>query len=181
MTACQFSIHHCQLNVKFPHLVVWLSPLSTFNYPLSTKLKVIHFQRRSRPGANYSIEAIFENLRCRLKDKIDFSVQVCSRYNDGYFSKLFNIVEAAFRQKRNAVTHITGEVHFLNLLMRKKNVLLTIHDCRFMERKKGFEKKIMAWLYLTAPVQKAALVTAVSENTKKDIIKYTGCNAAKIK
>ena len=144
------------------------------------KIKVIHFQRKPRPGANYSIESIFENLRCRLKDKIDFSVNACSYYNDGYFSKFLNIVEAASRQKKNAIAHITGEVHFLDLFMRKKNVLLTIHDCRFMERKSGMAKKLMAWLYLKAPVYKTKFVTAVSENTKKDIINYTGVSAEKI-
>ena len=76
--------------------------------------------------------------------------------------------------------HITGEVHFLNLFMRKKNVLLTIHDCRFMERKKGFAKSIMAWLYLKAPVKRSSYITAISENTKKDIIRYTACAAEKI-
>ena len=65
--------------------------------------------------------------------------------------------------------------------MRKKNVLLTIHDCRFMERKTGVQKKMMAWLYLKAPVKKAAHITTVSGNTKKEIIHYTGCDPQKIK
>jgi len=144
-----------------------------------TRLRVIHFQRKARPF-NFSIESIFENVRSHLKDKVAFSVKVCSQFNDGYFSKLSNIIEAAFRQKKNAVNHITGEVNFLDLLMRKKNVLLTIHDCRYVERKKGIEKAIVKWLYLKAPVKKAALVTAVSETTKQQIICFTGCTPDKI-
>lgn len=147
----------------------------------SSGVHVIHFQRKPRPGFNFSIEGIFENLRGSLKDKIVFTIAVCSRFNDGYLSKLFNIIEAASRQKKNAVSHITGEVHFLNLLMRKKNVLLTIHDCRFMERKTGIQKKMIGWLYLKAPIRKAAFVTAVSETTKHAVIGYTGCAAEKIK
>lgn len=146
----------------------------------SNKIKVIHFQRKPRPGFNFSIEGIFENIRCVLKNKVDFSVKISSRFNNGYFSKLWNIIEAAFRYKKNAIVHITGEVHFINLLMRKQNVLLTIHDCRFMERKKGFKKKLMNWLYLKAPVKNSACITAVSEATKQDVIRYTGCNAKKI-
>ena len=109
-----------------------------------------------------------------------FSLKTSSWFNDGYFSKLLNITEAAFHQKKNAVSHITGEVNFLDLFMRKKNVLLTIHDCRYVERKKGIEKTIVKWIYLKAPVKKAALVTAVSESTKKEIIRYTGCDPGKI-
>ncbi|HEX5152936.1 MAG TPA: glycosyltransferase family 1 protein [Parafilimonas sp.] len=144
------------------------------------KIKVTHFQRKPRPGFNFSIESIFESIRCRLKNKVDFSVQYCSRHNDGYFTKFRNILEASFRQRKDAVAHITGEVHFINLLMRKKNVLLTIHDCRFMQRKKGIEKTLMGWLYLKAPVKRSAYVTTVSEATKQEVLAYTGCKAGKI-
>ena len=105
------------------------------------KIKVIHFQRRPRLGFNFSIESIFENIRSELRDKISFSVNVCRYFNNGYFTKFWNIIEAALRQEKNSIAHITGEVHFINLLMRKKNIVLTIHDCRFMQRKTGFEKK----------------------------------------
>ncbi len=126
------------------------------------------------------MESIFADLRNRLKDKINFSIKISSRFNDGYFSKLYNIIEAAFRQEKHAISHITGEIYFLNLLMRKRNVLLTIHDCRFMERKKGFKKKLMAWLYLKAPVKKAVFVTAISESTKKDITRHTAYDPGSI-
>ena len=144
------------------------------------KIKVIHFQRKPRPGFNYSIESIFNDLRCNLKDRVDFSVAVSRCFNTGYLSKIFNILEAAFRQKKNTIPHITGEVYFLNLMMRKETSLLTIHDCRFMQRKKGTGKKLIRWLYLKAPVKKAARVVTVSEATKKEVIKYTGCDAGKI-
>ncbi len=144
------------------------------------KIKVIHFQRKPRPGFNFSIESIFKDLRCRLKDKVDFSVKLCSYYNDGYLSKIANINEAAFRQKKKAIAHITGEVYFLAILMRHKNVLLTIHDCRFMERKTGIAKKMIGWIYLKAPVKKARHITVVSEATKAAVIQYTGCDESKI-
>ncbi len=83
-------------------------------------------------------------------------------------------------KQSNSINHITGEVHFLNLLMRKKTVVLTIHDCRFMERKQGFSKIIMGYLYLKLPVAKSGQIVAISETTKKDIIHYTGCKPDKI-
>ena len=144
------------------------------------KIQVIHFQRKPRPGFNFSIESIFQDLRFRLKDKIHFSVKLCRYYNDGYFTKIANITEAAFRQQKKAIAHITGEVYFLAILMRHKNVLLTIHDCRFMERKKGFAKKMIGWMYLKAPVKKARYITVVSETTKAELIRYTGCAEGKI-
>lgn len=147
----------------------------------SNKIKVIHFQRKPRPGFNFSIEIVFEGLRHKLSDKIDFTVKTSSSFNDGYLSKFSNIFEAAFRQEKKAISHITGEVNFLGLLMRKKSTLLTILDCRYMERKTGLAKKMVGWLYLKAPVKKAAFITVISESTKKEVIKYTGCDADKIK
>ncbi len=143
-------------------------------------LKVTFFQRRPRPGFNFSLEAIFEDIRTQLANKIDANVQICSRYNDGLMTKVFNITEAAFRQSKS-VNHITGEVHFLNLLMRKNRVLLTILDCRFVDRKEGWQKTFIRWLYLVLPAKKAKYITAISESTKQDILKYTNCDADKIK
>jgi glycosyltransferase involved in cell wall biosynthesis len=143
------------------------------------KLSVTYFQRKPRAGNNFSIEVIFENVRKHLADKIHASVKISSLFNEGFFTKFINIFEAALRQS-NSINHITGEVHFLNLLMRKKTVLLTIHDCGMMTRKTGIAKKIVNWLYLKAPVKNSRFVTAVSNTTRQEIIYYTGCKSDKI-
>lgn len=144
------------------------------------RIKVNYFQRRPRKGFSFSVEYIFEDIRKRLADRINAQVYICKCYNDGYYTKLVNIAEAAFRQGRD-VNHITGEVHFLDLLMSRKRVVLTVLDCGMMPRKTGLAKKIVKWLYLSAPVKKAAVVTAISEVTKQEIITYTGCKPEKIK
>jgi glycosyltransferase involved in cell wall biosynthesis len=164
-----------------------LKPNTPFGYKFPTrrkikdrKIKVNYFQRRPRKGWSFSLEYIFEDVRSRLKEKIDSKIFISRCYNDGYYTKLVNIIEAWMRQGEG-VTHITGEVHFLNLLMNKNSVVLTILDCGMMERKTGVAKKIVKWLYLSAPVAKARLVTAISEETKKEIVEYTKCRPEKIK
>jgi glycosyltransferase involved in cell wall biosynthesis len=149
------------------------------NLKAENKIRVNFFQRKPRTGFSFSIEYIFDDIRNRLRDKIDAKVFISNCYNDGYLTKFYNIFEAALRQ-RNQVNHITGEVHFLNLLMRKKRVILTIHDCGMLRRKTGLSKTIVNWLYLAAPVKKAQLVTTVSEETKKEIIAATGLKSEKI-
>jgi glycosyltransferase involved in cell wall biosynthesis len=143
-------------------------------------IEVKYFQRRPRKGFSFSMEYIFDDVRARLSNKVNSEILISACYNDGYYSKLVNIIQAAFRQGKE-VNHITGEVHFLNLLMNKKKVLLTIHDCGVVPRKTGVAKKIVNWLYLKAPVSRAAIVTAASEVTKKDIVQYTGCDPNKIR
>lgn len=143
------------------------------------KIHVNYFQRKPRPGFSFSLEFIFGDVRKRLADKIIPKVFISRCFNDGYYTKIINVFEAAFRAGSD-VNHITGEVHFLNLLMRRNNVVLTVLDCGMMPRKKGLSKKIVKWLYLSAPIKRARFVTAISEVTKNEIIGYTGCDPDKI-
>jgi glycosyltransferase involved in cell wall biosynthesis len=146
---------------------------------VNKKIIVNFFQRKPRKGFSFSLEYIFEDIRYRLVDKIDANVYISKCFNDGYFTKIINVLQAAFRQKKD-INHITGEVHFLNLLMRKSRVVLTILDCGMMVRKQGIAQTVIKWLYLKLPVLKAEIVTAISEETKKEIIQYTNCNPNKI-
>lgn len=144
------------------------------------RVKVTFFQRKPRRGFSFSLEYIFSDLRTRLRGKINAEVKVCRFYNNGGFTKIYNVFEAAFRQNRT-VNHITGELHFLNLLMRKKTVILTVLDCGMIHRKKGFARIFVKWLYLILPVRSAKYVTAISEETKREILHYTHCRPDKIK
>lgn len=147
---------------------------------MDNKLKVTFFQRRPRIGFSFSLEHIFDDIRSRLKDKIVAKVKICTLYNDAYLTKIYNIAEACLRQSAS-VNHITGEVHFLNLLMKKKTVLLTVLDCGMVHRKSGLSKLLITKLYLSLPVKSSKYVTCISEVTKQEIIKYTSCNPDKIK
>jgi len=143
------------------------------------KIHVNFFQRKPRSGFNFSIEQIFDSIRNELGSKITFNVFISKHYNSGYWSKLVNIIQAYLNQNSN-LNHITGEVHFLNLLLDKKRTVLTIHDCGMMNRKTGIAAKIVNWLYLKAPVGRAAVVTTVSNKTKEEVIAYTDCDPNKI-
>jgi glycosyltransferase involved in cell wall biosynthesis len=145
------------------------------------KLKVTYFQRRPRTGFNFSMENIFIDVREKLQNHMAATVKICSFYNNGFVSILLNTVEAFFRQRKNRVVHITGEVHFLNALMRRNKVVLTILDCGMMYRKTGIQQKIVNLIYLKWPVQKATIITAISNETKKDIISFTGNKNADIR
>lgn len=144
------------------------------------KIKVTYYQRKPRPGFNFSFESIFKNLQEKLANKIDAENIYCRLYNSGIISIIVNVIEAGIKQK-NHVKHITGEVHFLNLLMNKRKVVLTIHDCRMVHRKKGFAQTFIKYLYLKWPLQKAAIITTVSNSTKNEIIKFTGNHTADIR
>jgi len=142
------------------------------------QMNVVFFQRKPRKTGNFSLEFIFEDVRSRLPAHIESRVAISRFLSDGVLKRAYNMVEAAFRQ--GDVNHVTGDVNFLAILLNSNKTVLTIHDCFLMTVKTGLSKLLYKKLFLDWPVKRATCITAVSEATKSDIIKFTGCPADKI-
>jgi glycosyltransferase involved in cell wall biosynthesis len=145
-----------------------------------SKIDVAYFQRKPHPGFSFSLEFIFNDIRSRLTEIINYNIEISPRYNSGFLSIIINIY-TAWSRKSNGINHITGEVHFLNLLMHKKNVLLTVLDCGMIHKKKGVSRYIVTKIYLSWPLKKASITTVISECTKQELIKFTGNKYADIR
>lgn len=140
-------------------------------------MKLVYFQRR--PGnANYSIEREFATVRGALRG-IEGKVRVCRFESRGVFKRLYNMLEATMRQ--GDVNHITGDVHYLALLLRKKRTVLTIQDCGSVLRLRGLRRLLFQWMWLKLPVSRCSLVTVISEHTKREVLRYTSCPENKIR
>lgn len=142
-------------------------------------MKVVHFHRRRRPNANYSIEGFYKNIRDELKDKINIEYVELPFYSNGIFRRLFNCIYAALKQ--GDVNHVTGDVNYLNLFFKKKKNIVTILDCGLLENKNGFAHKIYKYFWFTLPVRRAKYIVAISVATKNELLKYVSCNPDKIK
>lgn len=141
-------------------------------------IEVVFLHRKPRSLGTFSIEFIFEDIRRRLPASIR-SVEKVSKYpSNGIWMRLYNLFEAAFA--KGDVKHITGDVHYLALLLRKRNSILTIHDCYVLYLHSGpaYWFFWLFWFYL--PVRRVGKVVAVSEATKQEIVKFTGCKPSKI-
>lgn len=140
-------------------------------------MRVTYFQRRPT-GSMYSIERVFDAVRAEMVS-MDAQVSVCHFESRGVFKRLYNMLEAALRQ--GDVNHITGDVHYLALLLRKNRTVLTIHDCRSLSRLRGLRRMVYRWIWLTLPVSRCSLVSVVSEHTKREVLRYTSCKETKIR
>ena len=89
-------------------------------------------------------------------------------------------VGLARRKNRTVINHITGDTNFFALGLPRRNTILTIHDCGLLDDKKPFARWILKTFWLTLPVRNCQILTAVSEATKQDILRLTGCSADKI-
>ena len=84
---------------------------------------------------------------------------------------------AAFHQ--GDINHITGDVNFLGLLMRRSRTLLTIHDSASMARLVGWQRWLYGYIWLRLPIWRAGRVTVISERTLDETLSYV--NAARSK
>jgi len=142
-------------------------------------LRVTYYQRRPRQAGNYSLEFIFADVRRRLADEIEPRVRVARHESAGLLPRLAICLEAMSGQ--GDVNHVTGDTSFMGLLLDGRRTVQTVLDCDFLARTSGLRRAILRWLWLALPLRNCAAVTAISEATKREILRHLpGYPASKI-
>lgn len=145
---------------------------------MQNKIPVVFMQRKPRNVGNYSVEYIFEDVRKRLSGKINAQVMVSTYESSGLFKRLCNCFEA-FR-KSGPVNHITGDVNYLGIMLNRRRTINTILDCVYLETSSGLKYKIFKYFWLVLPEKHSRFITAISESTKKEILRHHQCDPDKI-
>lgn len=138
------------------------------------------FFRKPHPGGNFSIERSFRATQGYF-EALGLPVPVwheMSAHSVGVWPRLKLCWEAY--QNRTDLNHISGDIHFIALALPGHHTLLTIHDCGFMRHPNPIYRQLLKWVWLDLPVARVKYVTTVSEATKAEVIRFTGCNPDKI-
>jgi len=98
--------------------------------------------------------------------------------SSGFFSIGINLFYLL--RFKNNFFHITGDVHYAVLVLPTNRSILTIHDLVFLHTYKGIRRMVLKWIFLDLPVKKAKYITTISEKSKYEIIRFTGCKPDKI-
>lgn len=114
-----------------------------------------------------------------MPPEVKCSIAVSKFVSKGFFPRLYNVVEAFFKQ--GDVNHITGDVHYLAYLLKKKRTLLTIHDCVFTQNPSRLKRALIHLLWYVIPAKRAGLISVVSEATKRELLKQIKCDPDKIR
>jgi glycosyltransferase involved in cell wall biosynthesis len=139
---------------------------------------VTFYYRKPRTVGNYSVEFIFRDVAERLKNRINVRNAVSHYESSGFFKRLYNCVEAMFRQ--GDVNHITGDIHFLGIFLKKRKTIQTILDCGQLNQSTGIKHAILKYFWFSLPISRCRYVTAISTATKNEILKYVSCEPNKI-
>ncbi|MBC6612315.1 glycosyltransferase family 4 protein [Hymenobacter sp. BT507] len=133
-------------------------------------MKVSYFYRKPIPHFHFSIERIFDAMSSYLQKQIEVERKEVPFFCDRPKNKYKNILWA--RENNGRINHITGDIHYLALGLDSATTVLTIHDVNFMKRR-NYLRLIEPYIFsLFIPIAKAKIVTVVSEQTKKEVIKY---------
>ncbi len=137
---------------------------------------VTYFYREPRK-TGVSIEGIFSLVKSCLRDRVDIKEFYC----DPKASRVQNIRKAG--KHADVVNHITGDVNFLALGLKKGKTILTIHDFGFYENPvhSRLVKLIYQTFWFSLPLKRVDIVTVVSEFTKEKLIRYFNFPESKIR
>ena len=142
------------------------------------KIKLSLFLRKPLPGDHYSIERLFDAVVSALPtDRYDVRFQVCPFEGKGLVRRFLLIVWAACVQ--GDVNHVTGDINFLSLLMRRSRTLLTITDSASMLRLVGLKRWFYRIFWLQLPIWRAGHVTAISEKTLQETLFHVNTDPRK--
>jgi glycosyltransferase involved in cell wall biosynthesis len=126
----------------------------------------------------FSIEKVFASLQEGLKKEVVLE----ERYLPYYSSSISDIIRnIRFAKKFKAdIYHITGDIHYVALALPAGKTILTIHDSVFLRESRGLKRIFFKWIFLKRPVKNCRFVTTISEKSKIEIVRNTGCEPGKV-
>ncbi|MBK7372359.1 MAG: hypothetical protein IPJ09_13140 [Saprospiraceae bacterium] len=85
-------------------------------------------------------------------------------YSKGILPRIYNMVAAWMNQ--GEVNHITGDISFVGILLKKNRTVQTILDCVFLKNNSGIKRKILKYLWLDLPVKRCAVNDHIFSGSK---------------
>jgi len=133
------------------------------------------------PGTGYSIDQLFDTI-CTEVARLGLNTKAIQL---PYVSRGLRTVWQNLRFTKQLTAdlfHITGDVHYVVLALPASRTILTIHDCFLLtnNRKRPIRYLIFWLLWYYLPIRRAGIVTAVSEKTRQELIRYVGRIAYKV-
>ncbi len=144
---------------------------------MKEKIDVTYFFRKPFTG-NHSIEELFGFITSSLPDTVSPRKVEMPHFSKGLLPRIRNAIFASGNQ--GEINHITGDVHYIAMLLKKRRSVLTIHDLVALRRNKGLKHKIIKLFWYTLPVRNVRYVTVISQNTRKELLEAVKMDPEKI-
>lgn len=145
------------------------------------KTKILFIERKfwKKNFAAFSLEKVFEQVARLLPAEKYESSTVKVPFGNSFLDILKNLL--FFKRIEADIYHITGQIHYMALVLPPEKTVLTIHDLGFLNDNRRISKLLIKKLFLDLPVKRLKYITTVSETTKKAILENTNCPSEKIR
>lgn len=127
---------------------------------------------RDKRMSNHSMERLFAALAPHFQEEFDVRQVHVPKQPSGLMALLANTRHA--RAHAKGFVHVTGDAHYLVPFLPKGKTILTIHDCGYLMKLRGWKKRVYRWLWFTLPCRFAAKVTVISESTRDVLFREVG-------
>lgn len=87
----------------------------------------------------------------------------------------------SFKPADADIYHITGDINYLALKLPPEKTVLTIHDLSILHYRKGLRRWVLKKLLFDLPARRMKYVTVISQATRDELVKQTGCEPEKIR
>ncbi len=85
------------------------------------------------------------------------------------------------RRHQGDVNHVTGDVHYLTLLLDPKRTVLTVHDLVMVGRLRGLARLVFWFLWYWLPVRRSRAIVVISESTRAALLASVRCDPGKVR
>ena len=138
-------------------------------------MKIVLIYRHRREGG-YSLEELFHSIAGELRKHVEVI-----EYETGTRWAMLRDVWR-LRKMRADIYHVTGDINYLVMLLPHEKTVLTVHDIgHYLFGLRGFKRWIYKQLWLKWPIGVARAVTAVSRETRDNIVKHLAIASERIK
>lgn len=137
----------------------------------------IQYYFRYPNNLNRSIERVFEAVISGIQQSSDIKTEsiFAKAFKFWPLAMIYNIVRMGIKSwKKDQINHITGDIHYVSLMMPKSHTVLTIHDLVILHDYNApkWLKKFVYYVWYYLPLKHLKHITCISEETRKDLIKF---------
>ena len=133
-------------------------------------MKVQFIRRCKEPGC-FSIERLFNSVVVELPPQfVAENIEMPWR-SRGVLRRICILLYLG-ALRRPGIYHVTGDIAFGALVLPQQRTIVTVHDCYTLRRLSGWKRLIYGLIWFGLPLRRCAAVTAISAETKRELISY---------
>jgi glycosyltransferase involved in cell wall biosynthesis len=113
-----------------------------------------------------------------MPDDINVRTHVVPFRSTGIRRRVVDVLTTATR--RGDVVHVTGDIHFVTLGLRRRRAVLTVLDCTMMRTPRKLPRVAYSWFWLKLPARRAARIVAISSFTADQFAALSGIERSRV-